>query len=62
MKESFGHRRLISALDPPVQAKVRGLKGHLYESIGAEPVAGDEVLSVTLELQRLTVILADQIT
>lgn len=62
VKKRFRHSWLICALYPPVQAEVRGLESHLHKSIGAEPVASDEVFAVTLELESLTVVLADQIT
>lgn len=62
MKEGFGHSWLIGTLNPSVQAEVRSLESHLYKSIGAKPMASDEVFAVTLELESLAVVLANQIT
>ncbi len=45
-----------------IQAEVRSLECHLNKSIRTESVARDEVLSITLELEGLTVILANEIT
>lgn len=44
-----------------VKTKVSRLERHLHESVWTEPMARDEILPIAFELQRLTVILADQI-
>lgn len=62
MEKHLRHCRLVSALRAPIQAKVSGLEGHLDEGIRAEAVAGDEVLAISPELERLTIVLAYQIT
>jgi hypothetical protein len=62
VQERLRHRGFINTLDATVKAVVRGLECHLHEGVGAEPVASDEVLAISLELQSLTVVLADEIT
>ena len=62
MEEGLGHRGLVRALDAPVEAVVRRLEGHLHERVGREAVAGDQALAVRAELERLAVVLADQVT
>ena len=61
MQERLRHRRLVRALDAAVQAVVRRLERHLHERIRAESMARDKDLPVPLELERLAVVLADQI-
>ena len=61
MQEALRHRGLVRALDAPVEAVVRRLERHLHERVGREAVRGDEVLPVRLELERLAVVLADQV-
>jgi hypothetical protein len=45
-----------------IEPKVRCLERHLHKGIGAEPMAGNEVLTIAFELQSLAVVLADQVT
>jgi hypothetical protein len=44
-----------------IQSVVGGLESHLNKGIGTDTMTGDEILPISLELQRLTVILADQV-
>jgi hypothetical protein len=77
VEKGFSHGRLVDTLHTPcwrsiscrqrsvniltIQSKVRRLVRHLHECIGTEAVACDEILPVALELQRLTVILTNQV-
>ena len=44
-----------------IEPEIRRLERHLYKCIWAEAMASNEVLSVSLELQCLTVVLANEI-
>ena len=61
MQEALRHRGLVRALDAPIEAVVRRLERHLHESIWTEPMTRNKALSIRLKLQRLTIILTDQI-
>ena len=53
MQERLRHRRLIRALDAPIETKVRRLERHLHERIRREAVRGNEVLAVARKLKGL---------
>ena len=61
MQERFGHCRFVDTVHSSVETKPSSLEGHLYESIWRHPVARDEVLSESFELEGLAVILTDQV-
>lgn len=44
-----------------IQPEIRRLERHLHKRIGAHPMVHNEVLPISLELQRLTVVLANQV-
>ena len=44
-----------------IETEIRRLKCHLHKRVGTEPVARNEILPVPLELQRLTVVLANKV-
>jgi hypothetical protein len=61
MQECLRHRGLVNTLDTSIEAIVGSLECHLHEGIGTEPMASDKVLAITLELESLAVVLADEI-
>lgn len=61
MEERLCHRWLVRALRPSIEPEVRGLERHLDKRIGGEPVLDDPVAAVPLELERLAVVLANQV-
>ena len=61
VQEGLGHGRLVRALDAAVQAVVRGLEGHLQERIRADAHGRDERLAVTAKLERLELVLLDEV-
>ena len=61
VKETLHHRWFVRALDASVKPIVCRLECHLYKGVGRESVSGDERLAVALELERLTIVLTDQV-
>ena len=61
VQEALHHCRFVRALDPTIQPVICRLESHLNKGVGRESMSSDKRLPVSLELERLTVVLTDQI-
>lgn len=61
VEERLSHRWFIGTLCLSIKPVISGLERHLDKCIGGEPMLNHPVATISLELKRLTIVLANQV-
>ena len=61
MEECLSHRWLIGTLRLSIKSIISSLERHLDKRIGGEPILDHPIATVSIELKRLTIVLANQV-